>query len=102
MRRSGFIPRLHGLGNPGNFRRYLGAKFLPSLIPLPRESEQHLVHFKLPTSRGGLWTSNPVPAKVVLINFWAPLVPPCRTEIPLLIAAQVRHGTALQVVGVEI
>ena len=102
MRRSGFIPAYMALVILVILGGYLCAEFLLSSDSPSPNSEQHLVHFELPTSRGGLWTSNPVPAKVVLINFWATWCLPCRTEIPLLIAAQVRHGTALQVVGVAI
>lgn len=39
--------------------------------------------------------------KVVLLNFWATWCPPCRAEIPDLVALQNEHGAkGLQVVGV--
>jgi thiol-disulfide isomerase/thioredoxin len=38
--------------------------------------------------------------KVVLINFWATWCPPCREEIPALIALQNKYKDQLQIVGV--
>ncbi len=39
--------------------------------------------------------------KVVLINFWATWCPPCRAEIPDLVALQTRYGDWLQVIGIS-
>jgi len=81
---------------------YLGTDFLRSSDSPSPDTEQKLVYFQLPTSRGGQWSSSPVPAKVVLVNFWATWCLPCRSEIPLLIAAQTQHNLGLQVVGIAI
>jgi thiol-disulfide isomerase/thioredoxin len=39
--------------------------------------------------------------KVVLINFWATWCPPCREEIPDLIALQEKYKDSLQIIGVS-
>lgn len=40
--------------------------------------------------------------KVVVLNFWATWCPPCRKEIPDLIALQKKYGKDLVVVGVSL
>src|SRR4030095_1586803 len=39
--------------------------------------------------------------KVVIVNFWATWCPPCRAEIPDLVALQEKYRDALQIVGVS-
>lgn len=39
--------------------------------------------------------------KVVIVNFWATWCPPCRAEIPDLIALQEKYKDSLQIVGVS-
>ena len=39
--------------------------------------------------------------KVVIVNFWATWCPPCRAEIPDLIALQQKYKDTLQVIGVS-
>src|SRR4051812_11938852 len=39
--------------------------------------------------------------KVTIVNFWATWCPPCRAEIPDLVALQKKYGDRLQVIGVS-
>ncbi len=39
--------------------------------------------------------------KVTIVNFWATWCPPCRAEIPDLVALQKKYGDHLQVIGVS-
>ena len=39
--------------------------------------------------------------KVVLVNFWATWCPPCREEVPELIALQMQFRDSLQIVGIS-
>ena len=39
--------------------------------------------------------------KVTLVNFWATWCPPCRAEIPDLIALQKKYGDHLQIIGIS-
>src|SRR5258708_336679 len=39
--------------------------------------------------------------KVIFVNFWATWCPPCREEIPEMVALQKQYGSNLQIVGIS-
>ena len=41
------------------------------------------------------------PGKVVLVNFWATWCPPCRVEIPELLALKKEFGDRMEIVGIS-
>ena len=51
--------------------------------------------------RGGRIDSADLEGKVLIVNFWATWCPPCRAELPTLIALQAKYGDQLQIVGVS-
>jgi len=46
-------------------------------------------------------TSESLRGKVTIVNFWATWCPPCRAEIPDLIALQAKYRDQLQIIGVS-
>lgn len=67
------------------------------------EASTQAAGFRLLDLDGEAHTLADFSGRFVLLNFWATWCPPCREEIPVLIAAQTRHGAqGLQVVGIAV
>jgi len=78
------------------------AHWLTSRGPTSPPSTITLLPFSLPSSDDNTFSSEQLSGRVALINFWATWCFPCRTEIPLLMAAHTLHGPSLAVVGIAI
>ena len=50
---------------------------------------------------GKVTSMDELKGKVVLVNFWATWCPPCREEMPALIALQNEHRDRLQIIGIS-
>jgi thiol-disulfide isomerase/thioredoxin len=59
-----------------------------------------IASFTAPDLTGGSVTLSALRGKVVIVNFWATWCPPCREEIPDLIALQAKYKDRLQIIGV--
>ena len=75
----------------------------PEAVTTPAYGGGEMIHFTLPEVDGKQHSIEEWRGKVIVLNFWATWCPPCREEIPLLIALQKKHSAqGLQVVSVAI
>jgi thiol-disulfide isomerase/thioredoxin len=63
--------------------------------------ERHDIAFTAPDLDGRTISTVALHGKVVIVNFWATWCPPCREEIPDLIALQEKYKDRLQIIGVS-
>ena len=57
--------------------------------------------FSAPDINGGTISTANFKGKVILVNFWATWCPPCREEIPDLVALQEKYKDQLQIIGIS-
>lgn len=69
-------------------------------VRLLRE-RQPVPAFKAVDVHGRAFSTADYRNKVILVNFWATWCPPCREEIPDLIALQAKYTDQLQIVGIS-
>lgn len=75
----------------------------PETVTTPTYGGGEMVNFTLPEVDGKKHALEEWRGKVIVLNFWATWCPPCREEIPLLIALQKKRAAdGLQVVSVAI
>jgi thiol-disulfide isomerase/thioredoxin len=75
----------------------------PETTTTPTYGGGEIISFTLPDLDGRKHSIEEWRGKVIVLNFWATWCPPCREEIPLLIALQKKRAAeGLQVVSVAI
>ena len=75
----------------------------PEAVTTPAYGGGEMINFTLPEVDGKKHALEEWRGKVIVLNFWATWCPPCREEIPLLIALQKKRAAdGLQVVSVAI
>jgi thiol-disulfide isomerase/thioredoxin len=75
----------------------------PEITAMKTYGGGEMINFTLPELDGKKHSLEEWRGKVIVLNFWATWCPPCREEIPLLIALQKqRAAEGLQVVSVAI
>ena len=87
-RHTGVVP-----AGPSGGGEKVELRFLRHPAPMPAFSLKDLDGTPIDSSR--------LAGKVVLLNFWATWCPPCRAEIPDLIALQEKYRDQIQIIGVS-
>lgn len=88
-----YLRGVQGGATPGGGEEKLTLRLLSSPTPLPS--------FTFHDLDGRAISSESLRGKVTIVNFWATWCPPCRAEIPDLIALQNKYHDQLQIIGIS-
>jgi thiol-disulfide isomerase/thioredoxin len=88
-----YLSGVQGGATPGGAGEKLTLRLLSSPTPVPS--------FTFHDLDGRAISSESLRGKVTIVNFWATWCPPCRAEIPDLIALQNKYHDQLQIIGVS-
>ena len=80
-------------GTPRAGSKNLTLQFLSAPAPMP--------DITMKTIDGKTISSSTWRGKVTIVNFWATWCPPCRAEIPDLIALQEKYRDQVQIIGIS-
>lgn len=90
------------LGGIGAASAALGA-FVGAVVSQSRSGVGSLLASSFPDATGRTWRLSAWQGRPLVCNFWATWCEPCREEMPLLDAAQVKYApNRLQVVGIAV
>jgi thiol-disulfide isomerase/thioredoxin len=88
-----YLRTVQGEGTPAGAEGKLALRLFSSPAAVPS--------FAFHDLDGRAVTSESLRGKVTIVNFWATWCPPCRAEIPDLIALQSKYRDQLQIIGVS-
>ena len=88
-----YLRTVQGEGTPAGAGGKLALRLFSSPTAVPS--------FAFHDLDGRAITSESLRGKVTIVNFWATWCPPCRAEIPDLIALQSKYRDQLQIIGVS-
>jgi thiol-disulfide isomerase/thioredoxin len=89
-----------GSAPPADATEITPATSEPVVLALLKEPSK-VGAFSLTDLTGNVITGESLRGKVVLVNFWATWCPPCRAEIPDLIALQAKYRDRLVILGIS-
>ena len=87
-------------GAPAPDSHAAGASSAPAVVQLYKDPKP-VTPFSVQTLDGKVLRSADLKGKVVILNFWATWCPPCRAEIPDLVALQDKYRDQVVVLGIS-